>query len=343
MNRSKIRLRFANGLRFEEFVNDVLWVVRDIFDFIEHSDAEFLVFGPYGPPPPPGAYTRIGYFCENIEPNMDICDWGFGVPYEEDVHHPRYCRIEWHAIKPTDLIKSPEVAKQPTPKQFCNFVNSNPAEFRESFFRALNRFKRVDAPGKSMNNRPSFDLDYPHLDQWQRKRRFLSGYKFTIAFENQSMRGYNTEKLTDPMLVGSIPIYWGNPCIGRHFNTRSFINAHEYLPSRRNFVTRWLEAKSIVPYGRGETRPGRLAPRLRKLMRAMKQRFEFGFNFDRLVARIRQIDGDEEAYREMLQEPWLLNNTAPSIDFLRGRWSAIFGEKAQLHSCAKTLDVTTNK
>ena len=33
----------------------------------------------------------------------------------------------------------------------------------------------------------------------------------TIAFENSSFPGYTTEKIFEPMLEGSIPIYWGNP------------------------------------------------------------------------------------------------------------------------------------
>ena len=30
------------------------------------------------------------------------------------------------------------------------------------------------------------------------------------------------------MLVNSIPVYWGNPLVGKDFNTNSFINYHDY-------------------------------------------------------------------------------------------------------------------
>jgi hypothetical protein len=30
------------------------------------------------------------------------------------------------------------------------------------------------------------------------------------------------------MLENSLPIYWGNPLIGKEFNTRSFLNYHDY-------------------------------------------------------------------------------------------------------------------
>ena len=57
---------------------------------------------------------------------------------------------------------------------------------------------------------------------------FLKKYKFTIAFENESFPGYTTEKIFEPMLVNSIPIYWGNPEIHRDFNTESFISYHDF-------------------------------------------------------------------------------------------------------------------
>ena len=59
------------------------------------------------------------------------------------------------------------------------------------------------------------------------KQAFLRDYKFTIAFENESHPGYTTEKIVEPMLSDSIPIYWGDPLVGRDFDTRSFLSAHD--------------------------------------------------------------------------------------------------------------------
>jgi glycosyl transferase, family 25 len=49
-----------------------------------------------------------------------------------------------------------------------------------------------------------------------------------IAMYGMSPPGYTTEKIYEPMAVHSIPIYWGNPLVGRDFNSRSFVNCHEY-------------------------------------------------------------------------------------------------------------------
>ncbi len=37
------------------------------------------------------------------------------------------------------------------------------------------------------------------------------------------MNGYTTEKVVEPMLVNSIPIYWGNKLIGKDFNKSSML------------------------------------------------------------------------------------------------------------------------
>jgi hypothetical protein len=57
------------------------------------------------------------------------------------------------------------------------------------------------------------------------KQPFLENYKFTIAFENRSCPGYVTEKIVDPMIARSVPIYWGSPTLDRDFNPRSLVVA----------------------------------------------------------------------------------------------------------------------
>jgi hypothetical protein len=328
-----IKIKFANGLASTEMLHGVLWHVSDRFRFVESDSPDFLVFGPYGAPPPAGDHVRIGYYCEYIWPDLNVCDWAFGVPYEEEVGSDRYCRIVWHGIRPQQLVKDiANIQDQPIPPRFCNFIFSNPVEFRESFFKALCRYKHVDAPGRSMNNRPPFDAEFSDESRWVRKRKFQSQYKFTIAFENNSAMGYNTEKLTDPILAGSIPIYLGNPQIARHFNTHSFINAHDYLPNRRHFVTRWVERLSRENYGRVDGLPMNIQPRFRKAMRILKHRLEYGFNFSRLIARIKEVDQDESLYRAIRAEPFVPENRPPSVDRVRRQWIKIFSSKSKSHA-----------
>lgn len=53
-------------------------------------------------------------------------------------------------------------------------------------------------------------------------------FKFVIAFENNAVKGYITEKLSNAYLAGSIPIYWGAPDVNDYFNPDSMINCNHF-------------------------------------------------------------------------------------------------------------------
>jgi hypothetical protein len=108
-------------------------------------------------------------------------------------------------------------------RRFCSFIYTNRVAFRGQFFKKLSRtYKPVDSGGRYLNNVggaiPLGTL--PRLD-------WMEDFKFNISFENTSVPGYISEKLVEPMLVGTIPIYWGDKLVHRDFNTESFVNVHE--------------------------------------------------------------------------------------------------------------------
>jgi hypothetical protein len=41
------------------------------------------------------------------------------------------------------------------------------------------------------------------------------------------------EKIIEPFLAGSIPVYWGNPLVGKEFNEAGFVNCHRYKNFRQ--------------------------------------------------------------------------------------------------------------
>ena len=242
--RSRIKIRYQNGIDRQIAERDIFQELVSEFEFIESTEPDYILFGPYGNDvPPPGNYVRIGYFCENFKPDMSICEWAFGIPREEDVNNSHYKRIQWHGINPSKLVKAADYNAEKiadSKRYFCNFLYSHSVHYREEFFRQLSRYKKVDAPGKSMNNMQNIDRLHSG-DKWECKKQFISEYKFTIAFENYIYPGYQTEKLYDAMQANSLPIYCGDPFIGKIFNTSSFINTSDYINTNPSAAVNWIE------------------------------------------------------------------------------------------------------
>ena len=333
-----IKIKLQNGIDINIARNEIFTELTDDFIFEESDNPDFILFGPYGIElPEPGNYTRIGYYCENIIPDLSICEWAFGVMPEEKINDPKYKRIQWHRLDPQSLVKPADYNAErifDQKKYFCNFLYSFPVAYREEFFRQLSKYKKIDAPGKSMNNMKSIDEQYKG-DKWDIKKRFLSPYKFTIAFENYVYPGYQTEKLYDAMQADSLPIYCGDPLIGKIFNTNSFVNAPDYIKTNGSAMVNWLEEhsqldfKDILPrYYRGPVY--RIKRKLKSIGKQAKMKYQFQkLDFKPLVDRIIELDQDKDKYLEVLRQPWFNNNIAPANVSTKERWKQIFNSPAK--------------
>ncbi len=109
-------------------------------------------------------------------------------------------------------------------KKFCAFaVSSNSARERILFFKKLSKYKKIDSFGKAMNNMgPEF------IGHWKKNDELFSQYKFIICFENCFVDDFITEKITNAMLSGGIPIYHGPLNTKEYFDTTSFINYDDF-------------------------------------------------------------------------------------------------------------------
>ena len=58
---------------------------------------------------------------------------------------------------------------------------------------------------------------------WNTKLDGVKDYMFSIVMENGVYDDYYTEKITDCFATGTIPVYWGSPSIGKHFNMDGII------------------------------------------------------------------------------------------------------------------------
>ena len=329
----QVKIRYQNGINKKIAEKDILNELTGEYEFIESGEPDFILFGTYGNDvPKPGNYIRIGYFSENMWPDMTACEWAFGIPQEHEINNPRYKRIQWHGLDPQKLVKPANYnaeAIYDSKKYFCNFLYSHKVPYREEFFRQLSKYKKVDAPGLSMNNMPGIDELYAG-NMWQRKRQFLSEYKFTIAFENYVYPGYQTEKLYDAMQANSIPVYCGDPEIGSIFNTASFVNATSYTEKTNASTIKWLEKNSQPDFkdmspSFYKTPGHRIKRKLKSVGRQIKMNIQFK-NFDRLIEKIIELDQDKAQYIQMLNEPWFNNNQPPAGVSSKDRWVQIFNK-----------------
>lgn len=163
--------------------------------------------------------------------HLDSYDYSIGFPYLEGERH-----LQYNPYAPRNSYiqyRNPLVQPSMANRKFCNFIYSQDtmgegAGLRKEFCSMLAEYRRVDCPGRVLNNMRNVIAPRHAKDQWESKMAFLAQYKFTIAFENSSIPGYTTEKLWQPFLAGSIPIYWGNPLILQDVNSEAFINCNEY-------------------------------------------------------------------------------------------------------------------
>lgn len=193
------------------------------FDLKYSDTPDFLIYGDDGSGEHllyPASTIRIFITGENILPDWSEADYALT---HERLYTDRHWRVplhrHWYDTTYTVPMRDFSVIRSRV-MRFCNFIYSNDrAAERIEFFDRLSAYKRVDAGGKVRNNMSG------RIDD---KLEFISQCKFTIAFENESREGYATEKLIQPLLRGSIPIYWGDPTIELDFNPECMINVHRF-------------------------------------------------------------------------------------------------------------------
>jgi hypothetical protein len=107
------------------------------------------------------------------------------------------------------------------PKKFCTFIVSNPkCEVRNNLFNLINNYKNVSSMGGHANN-VGYKINYPY---WSSEYfNVLGEHKFMICCENTKMETYSTEKIVNPYLGKTIPIYWGSHNIKNIFNPDSML------------------------------------------------------------------------------------------------------------------------
>jgi hypothetical protein len=227
----KIRINFCDFWPGFETSNFFLKFLERHFDVQISEDPDYLFFSVYGNKHLNyGNCIKILYTGENLVPDFNLSDYAMGFHYLE--FGDRYMRLPLHVYyrwyhsgifddRLNSTIPSALSEIAPEKRKFCNFVysnnvNSDPS--RDEFFHLLSKYKKVDSGGRHLNN-----IGQPVANKMQ----FIKDYKFTLAFENSSVPGYTTEKLLEPVIVRSIPVYYGNPLVHLDFNIGSIVRVTE--------------------------------------------------------------------------------------------------------------------
>lgn len=144
--------------------------------------------------------------------------------------------------------KSSEEIKKIKPK-FCCFIVSNPhCKVRNKIFelmKIINKPNKIDSMGKYLKN---VDFIIPDREtNYVEYIKLISQYRFIITGENISLPWYNTEKIFNAFLAGTIPIYWGDPLIHQLYNTNNFIHILP-LEDQNQQINNIIEACNIVKH-----------------------------------------------------------------------------------------------
>lgn len=145
--------------------------------------------------------------------------------------------VEQSALQRQDirgLFSKEEPARSPPPTSFCVFAYSNcddrfsGVRLRQEFYRRLQERSghRVTNLGKCCTQES--DEKRGSAEKHGLNQQVFRDFKFTISFENEPSRGYISEKLSNAMLAGSVPIYLGAPDVCDYFNPLSFVDVRQY-------------------------------------------------------------------------------------------------------------------
>lgn len=208
---------------FDPADNFITEALRKNFEVSICDDPDFVFCSIFGRKHLKYDCAKVFYTGENIEPDFNLVDYALGFPEME--YYDRYLRLPHYVLYPRACelaVKKPLMTDEELlSRDFCSYVISNAVSATERgiMLDKLGRYKALASGGRYHNN-----VGGPVAD----KIDFSKGYKFSIAFENSSSRGYTTEKIMESFAADTVPIYWGNPDIAREFNPDSFVNCHDF-------------------------------------------------------------------------------------------------------------------
>jgi len=257
----KIKIRFVDmPYGFDSENNLYISALRKHYEVEISENPDFVFYCVFGTEfLQYSSSVKIFLALEPVLPNFNDCDYAIGtsnLTFEGRYFRtPPYTDYGEGALWES-LAAEREVSPKDAQRKFCNFIYSNAnngtgAQLRIKFCEELMKYRHIDCPGRVLNNmKAAIEPRYYNKRlsekcfnrQWAwSKLDFLPDYKFSIVFENTPQSGWTTEKIIHPFMARSIPIYWGDPDVEEHFNTKAFINCMDYGNNFDKVIQRVIE------------------------------------------------------------------------------------------------------
>ncbi len=210
----------------------------------DYLQADYFIGGDFGYKHETFQGIKIFYTGENHKTNLNDYDYGLTHELIEDDRRHRFPYWQSSALfvptyrelvahQPAPISPDELVAQQ---RDFCAFICRNPVcRKRNQLVSHLNDIRKVNCAGPLMNN-----VGFLLPKGADCKLEYCGKHLFTIAYENEAHRGYQTEKILDGLASRSIPIYWGNPLVNEEFNPDAFVHARNF-PSEKALIRHILE------------------------------------------------------------------------------------------------------
>ena len=93
------------------------------------------------------------------------------------------------------------------------------------------------------------------------------------------------------MKTNTVPIYWGDPLVHKDFNTKSFINYHDFERKVKKRIPPFFFKVPILNF--------------------LSKKYIEEKTFNEMIKKILEIDKNDDLYMEILKEPWYNNNKPP--------------------------------
>jgi hypothetical protein len=229
-----IKMKFVNFWLDFDIENDYIYkAVEKNYVVDRTKDADYIMCSVFGECYDYINYPqiRIMYSGENYIPDFNLVDYAVSrYPLElGDRHYYLPGCIDEQGHSEELQYKDRNYGKDILEKKiyFANFIAGHESEYgiRGDFFKKLCEYKRVESPGKYLNNMPEGEnVNWKNSS----KTDFQRKCKFTLCFESTLHEGFVTEKITDAFYADTIPVYYGSSTVKDIFNEKAFINCSDY-------------------------------------------------------------------------------------------------------------------